>query len=125
MLESWMGEKETYEIGFEQGKKEYFMSVDKTRFATILELSDPRDMFDTLDQKYSASNAACLRQLQAVSTQKNVWIMEKHESMLNLNAEICTQKSELAFRDEHLVNFFLASMHAIHLSFIIRSLFLI
>lgn len=65
-----MGEKETYEIGFEQGKKKYFMSVDKTRFATILELSDPRDMFGTLDQKYSASKAACLRQLQAVSTQK-------------------------------------------------------
>ena len=36
--------------------------------------------------------------------------MEKYESMLNLNAEIRIQKPELAFRDEHLVNFLLASM---------------
>ena len=113
-LEAWLGEKETYEVGFEQAKKKCFMSVDKTHLATILELSDPKDMFDALDQKYSASNAARLRQLlrdcQAVSTQKNVGVMEKYESMLNLNAEIRVQKPELAFRDEHLTNFLLASM---------------
>ena len=73
-LESWLGEKETYEVGFEQAKKKCFMSVDKPHLATILELSDPRDMFDALDRKYSASNAARLRQLlrdcQAISIQK-------------------------------------------------------
>ena len=90
------------------------MSMDKTHLATILELSDPRDMFDTFDQKYSASNVARLHQLlrdcQAVSTQKNVGVMEKYESVLNLNAKIRVRKPELAFRDEHLTNFLLASM---------------
>lgn len=109
-----MGEKETYEVDFEPAKKKYFMSVDKPHLATVLELSNPRDMFDALDRKYSASNAARLRQLlrdcQAISTPKNVGVMEKYKSMLNLNAEICIQKSELAFRDEHLVNFLLARM---------------
>ena len=67
----------------------------------------------TLDKKYSPTNAARLRQLlrdcQAISTQKNVPVMEKYESMLNLNVEIRVQKPELAFRDEHLINFLLAS----------------
>lgn len=83
------------------------MSVDKTHLATILELSDPGNMFDTLDRKYSASNAARLPRL---STQKNVGVMEKYESMLNLNAEIRVQSSELAFHDAHLINFLMASM---------------
>ncbi len=113
-LEAWLGEKETYEVGFEQAKKKCFMSVDKTHLATLLELSYPKDMFDALHQKYSASNAARLRQLlcdcQAVSTQKNVRVMEKYESILNLKAEIRVQKHKLAFRDEHLTNFLLASM---------------
>ncbi len=108
-----MEEKETYEVGFEQAKKKCFLSVEKTLLATILELSDPKDMFDALDQKYSASNAARLRQLlcdcQAVSTQKNVEMMEKYESMLNFNEDIRVQKPKLAFRDEHLTNFSLAS----------------
>ena len=59
-LEAWLEEKETYEVGFEQAKKNCFMSVDKTYLATILELSDLKDMFDALDQKYSISNAAHL-----------------------------------------------------------------
>lgn len=63
-----MGKKETDEIGFEQEKKKYIISVDKIRFATIFELSNPRDMFDALDQKYFASNAVYLRQFQAIST---------------------------------------------------------
>lgn len=58
ILEAWLSEKETYEVGFEQAKKNFFMSVDKTHLATSLELSDPIDMFDTLDQKYFTSNAA-------------------------------------------------------------------
>ncbi len=109
-----MREKETYKVGFEQAKKKCFMSVDKTHLATILELSDPKDMSNALDQKYSASNAARFRQLlcdcQAVSTEKNVGVMEKYKSMLNLNEEIRMQKPELAFRDKHLTNFLLASM---------------
>lgn len=111
-----MTEKETYEVGFEQAKKKYFVSVDKTHLATILELSDPRNMFDTLDRKYSASKAARLRQLlrdcQTVSTQKSVGVIEKYESMLNLNAGIRVQKPELAFRYKHLTIFLLASMSA-------------
>ena len=87
--EAWLDKKETYEVGFEQAKKKCFMSVDKSHLATILELSSPKEMFEALDKKYSASNAARLRQLlcdcQAVSTQKNVGVMEKYESMLDLN----------------------------------------
>ncbi len=49
------------------------MSVDQTNLETIFELFHPKDMFDALDRKYSASNAARLRHLlrdcQAVSTQ--------------------------------------------------------
>ena len=90
------------------------MSVDKTHLATILELFDLKDMFNTLDQKYSALNAARLCQLlrncQAVSTQKNVKVIEKYKSRLNFNAEIRVQKPELTFRDEHLTNFLFTSM---------------
>lgn len=106
--------KEAYEVGFEQAKKKCFMSVDKTHLATILKLSDPKDMFNALDKKYSATNVARLRQLlsdsQTVSTQKNVGVLQKHEAILNLNAEIRVQKPELAFHDVHLINFLLASM---------------
>ena len=113
-VKAWLDKKETYEVGFEQTRKKCFMSVDKAHLAAILELSTPREMFNALDKKYSATNAARLRQLlcdcQAISTQKNVPVMEKYESMLNLNAEIRVQKPELAFRDEHLINFLLASM---------------
>ncbi len=120
--EVWLGEKEAHEVGFEQAKKKCFISVDKTNLVTILELSDPKDMFNALDQKYSTSNAARLRQLlcdcQAVSTQKNVGVMEKYESMLNLNVEIRLQKSELAFRNEHLTNFLLASIPSTYESII-------
>ncbi len=112
--EAWLDKKETYEVGFEQAKKKCFMSVNKSHLATILELSSPKEMFEALDKKYSATNAARLRQLlcdrQAISTQKKITIMEKYEAMLNLNAEIRVQKPELAFRDEHLINFLLASL---------------
>lgn len=113
-VETWLDKKETYEVGFEQAKKKCFMSVDKSHLATILELSSPEEMFEALDKKYSATNSARLRQLlrncQAISTQKNVAVVEKYEAMLNLNAEIRIQKPELAFRDEHLINFLVASM---------------
>ncbi|MCJ1462020.1 hypothetical protein MMC07_000620 [Pseudocyphellaria aurata] len=36
---------------------------------------------------------------------KNVPVVEKHEAMLNLNAEIRVQNAELAFHDAHLINF--------------------
>lgn len=39
-------------MGFEQAKKKHFMSVDKMHLVTILELSDPKDMFNALDKKY-------------------------------------------------------------------------
>ena len=117
-LEEWLGEKEIYEFGFEQTKKKCFINEEKTHLATILELSDPRNMFDIFDQKYSASNVARLCQLfcncQAVSTQKNVRVMEKYKSTLNLNGEIHVQKLELAFWDEHLTNFLLANMLSIY-----------
>lgn len=100
-------------MGFEQAKKKCFMSVEKARLATILELSTPKEMFNALG-KYSATNTAhlhhLLRDCQAISIQKNVWVMEKYESMLNSNAEIRVQKPELSFRDEQLINFLLASM---------------
>ena len=90
------------------------MSVDKFHLATILELSTSKEMFEAFDKNYSATNAARLRQLlrdcQAINTKKNVAVMEKYEEMLNLNAEIHIQKPELAFRDEHLINFLVASM---------------
>ena len=113
-VEIWLEKKEDYEVGFEQAKKKCFMSVDKSHLATILELSNPKEMFEALDKKYSATNAARLRPLlrdcQAISTQKNVAVIEKYEAMLNLNAEIRIQKPELAFQDEHLINFLVASM---------------
>ncbi|MCJ1463114.1 hypothetical protein MMC07_001719, partial [Pseudocyphellaria aurata] len=66
-------------------------------------------MFHALDKKYSATNAARLRQLlrdcQAISTQKNVPVMEKYEAKLNLHAEIRVQNKELAFHDAHLINY--------------------
>ena len=75
-VEEWLDKKEAYEVGFEQAKKKCFMSVDKSHLATILELSTSEEMFEALDKKYSATNAARLRQLlrncQAISTQKNV-----------------------------------------------------
>ena len=113
-VEAWLDRKEAYEVGSEQAKKKCFMSVDKFHLATILELSTSKEMFEALDKKYSATNAARLRQLlrdcQAISTKKNVAVMEKYEAMLNLNAEISIQNPELAFRDEHLINFLVASM---------------
>ncbi len=113
-VEGWWDKKETYEGGFEQAKKKCFMSVDKAHLATILELSTPNEMFNALDKKYSATNAARLRQLlrncQANSTQKKVLVMEKYESIHNLNEEIRDQKPELVFQDEHLINFLLAKM---------------
>ncbi len=113
-VETWLDKKETYEVGFEQAKKKCFMSVDKSHLVTILEISSPKEMFEALDKKYSVTNSARLRQLlrncQAISTQKNVAVEEKYEVMLNLNAEIRIQKSELTFRDEHLINFLVASM---------------
>ena len=69
---AWLDKKETYEVEFEQAKKECFMSVDKSHLATILELSSPKKMFKALDKKYSTTNAARLRQLlcncQAINT---------------------------------------------------------
>ena len=90
------------------------MNVDKTHLATILKFSDSKDLFDTLDPKYSTSNASRLHQLfhncQAVSTQKSLGVIEKYKSILNFNAKIRIQKPKLVFGDKHLTNFFLASM---------------
>ena len=80
-IEAWLDNKETYEVGLEQAEKNYFMNVDMAHLATILELSTPKEMFNALDKKYSATNAARLLQLlcdcQAISTQKDVPVMEK------------------------------------------------
>lgn len=51
--------EETYEVGFEKAKKKCFMSVDKSHLTTILELSDPKDMFSALDKKYYTATNAC------------------------------------------------------------------
>ena len=111
---AWLEKKENYEVGFKQAKKKCFMSVDKSNLATILELSNTKEMFEALDKKYSATKAACPRQLlrncQAISTQKSVTVMKKYEAMLNLNVEIGIQKPEFTFPDEHLINFLLARM---------------
>lgn len=68
--------KKAYEVSFEQAMKSYLMSVDRTYLAIILEIRNPQDMFEALDHKYSANNAACLHQLlrdcQAISMQKKV-----------------------------------------------------
>ncbi len=78
---------------FQQAKKKFFMSVDKVHLATILELSTPKEMFNAIDKKYLATNAARICQLfcdcQAISKQKNVSVMEKYKSRLNFNVEIC------------------------------------
>lgn len=105
--------KEAYEVLLKQAMNNYLMSVDKAYLAIILELCNPQDMFEALDYKYSATNAACLHQLlrdcQAISMQKKVPGMEKYV-VLNLNTEIRVQKKELAFQNAHLINFFLPSM---------------
>ena len=99
-VKAWLDRKDVYEVGYEQAKKKCFMSADKFHLATILELSISKEMYEALDKKYSAINAARLRQLlcdcQAISTKKNVAVMEKYKTMLNLNAEIRIQKPELA-----------------------------
>lgn len=80
----------------------------------ILKLFISKEMFEALDKKYSVTNIICLYQLfcnyQAISTKKNVTIIEKYEKMLNFNAEICIQKPELTFQDKHLINFFVTSL---------------
>lgn len=90
------------------------MSADKFYLATILELSTLKELVEVLNKKYSATNTAHLCQLlrdcQAISTKKIVAVMNKYEKILNLNAEICIQKPELAFQDKHLINFLVASM---------------
>ena len=112
--ETWLDEKETYEVEFEKTNRKCFMSVDKAHLASILELSTPKEMFNALDKKYLATNAIPLCQLfcdcQAISIQENVLVMEKYKSMLNLNKEIRVQKPEYAIWDEYLINFLLASI---------------
>ncbi len=69
---AWLEKQKNYEVGFKQAKKKCFMSVDKSHLATILELSNTKEMFEALDKKYSATKAASPRQLlrncQAIST---------------------------------------------------------
>lgn len=90
------------------------MSVNKSHLTTILELSNPKKIYKALHKKYCITNVARLCQLlrdcQAISTQKNISVIKKFETMLNFNAEICIQKPEFAFRDKHLINFLVASM---------------
>ena len=101
-------------MGFEQAKKKCFMSVDKSYLATIFDISSQKEMFEALDKKNFATNTARLRQLlrdcQAISTQRNIKVMEKYEAMLNPNAEIYIQKLELALQDKNLINFFMTSI---------------
>lgn len=77
----------------EQAKKKCFISADKSQLATILKLFDLKEMFEALDRNYSITNSTCLYQLlrhcQATSNQKNVSVVEKYETMLNLNTKIC------------------------------------
>lgn len=73
-VKEWFDKKKTYEIGFEQAKKKYFISVNKFYLATILKLSSSEEMFKALNKKYFAINAIYLHQLlcncQAISTKK-------------------------------------------------------
>ena len=59
-------------------------------------------MFEALDKKYSAINAAYLYQLlcdcQTISIKTNIVMIEKYEEMLNLNAEIRIQKLKVVFQ---------------------------
>lgn len=92
----------------------YFMRMDKTYLATILELFDPNNIFDILDWKYSVFNSAHLCQLfckcQVVSIQKNVRVIEKYKSILDFNVKIRMQKPKLVFWNKYLINFHLASI---------------
>lgn len=93
IIEAWLEEKETYEIGFKQANKKIFIDVDQIHLTTILKLSDSKDMFHILDQKYSTLMplifGSCSAIAKPLAYKKNIDIMEKHKSMLNLNAKIC------------------------------------
>lgn len=121
-IEIQLDKKEAYEVGFEQTKKKCFMSINKSHLATILELSSPKEIFEALDKKYSATNSICLHQLfrncPAISTQKNVVVVEKYKAMLNFNTKICIQKLEFTFRHKHLINFLMASIPSIYESIV-------
>lgn len=80
--------KEVYEMGFEQAKKKYYMSVNKSHLTTILELATPEKMFEAFNKKYSATNSTCFCQLfcncQVISTQKNVVVLRKYEALISI-----------------------------------------
>lgn len=98
------------------------MNIDKSYLTTILELSCPEKIFKAHNKNFFVTSSAYLDQLfcncESISTQKNIAVVEKYETILNINAEIRIQKHKLAFWDKHIFNFLLTSMPSIYESLI-------
>jgi len=93
-------------------------SIDQTHKNSVNHLTDPRAIYQSLVDRYAASNKARLRQLirmiYDVSTQTNRTVQEKVDDLKRLRAQINSQDKDIVIHEQLLICF-LQSLHAIRL----------
>ena len=89
-------------------------SIDQTHKNSVNHLTDPRAIYQSLVDRYAASNKARLRQLirmiYDVSTQTNRTVQEKVDDLKRLRAQINSQDKDIVIHEQLLICFLQMSM---------------
>src|SRR5258708_26775602 len=84
-------------------------SIDQTHKNSVNHLTDPRAIYQSLVDRYAASNKARLRQLirmiYDVSTQTNKTVQEKVDDLKRLRAQINSQDKDIVIHEQLLICF--------------------
>jgi hypothetical protein len=89
-------------------------SIDQVHKNSVNHLTDPRAIYNSLIERYAASNKARLRQLirmmYDVSTQTNRTVQEKVDDLKRLRAQISNQDKDIVIHEQLLICFLQMSM---------------
>jgi gag-polypeptide of LTR copia-type len=89
-------------------------SINQTHKNSVNHLTDPQEIYQSLVNRYAASNKARLRQLirmiYDVSTQTNRTVQEKVDDLKRLRAQITSQDKDIVIHEQLLICFLQMSM---------------
>ena len=106
--------QEDYETESKWAKKLILTSVENMLRPTIVEKAESQEMWEAVTGLFEATNKSRLRLLLCntftVSDYKYKSVIEKAKTLMNLNAEITLEKSELKLHSDYLVIILMQSM---------------
>ena len=87
--------------------KKISQSIDKAHRTSIVHLTDPKEMYESLKGRYTRKNRARLydlmREIEKIRKMRDTPVQEKADSLQRINAQIKSQNPLMAYNDSQLI----------------------